>query len=406
MKKLLFFGSFILLSVTAFAQRQTSFVNPQLTDPQIDLALAQHYLARNPGITPRNQLMVFFPGTNGTPFFYRTINNLAADMGYHALGLSYVNDQAVNDLCGPTLDLNCYGDVRLEVFDGTERSALVNVNRPNSIENRLIKLLIYMQQTDPSANWVQYLDANNQIRWDKIVVAGHSQGGGHAGIIGKNKRVARVIMFAAIDFSGFRNSVANWMLAPSITPDSEYYGFSHQQDEAVNYKILSTRGWVAYGMNAFGSPVNVESAASPYNNTHSLNSNFLAIPAGSNYHGSVVVDSRFPVDQNGVSIYEPVWRYLLNTSPLSLTAIQFSRFGQTVGRPAVGTTTKRFTLLVQGSGFDATAKVFINGTEVETELVGDNELRAKLPAGKLGSVGNSTVQVRNQSGQTTGVLNY
>ena len=135
-----------------------------------------------------------------------------------------------------------------------------------------------------------------------------------------------------------------------------------------------------------------------------LNSNFLAIPAGSNYHGSVVVDSRFPVDQNGVSIYEPVWRYLLNTSPLSLTAIQFSRFGQTVGRPAVGTTTKRFTLLVQGSGFDATAKVFINGTEVETELVGDNELRAKLPAGKLGSVGNSTVQVRNQNSQISNIL--
>lgn len=408
MKQILLFGILSFLAVNAvFAQRQTFFVNPQLTDPQIDLALASHYLARNPGASQRGQLMVFFPGTGGTPFNYRSFTNVAADTGFHALGLTYVNDQAVNEICGPTGNLDCYGNVRLEIFDGTDRSALVNVNRPNSIENRLTKLLIYMQQVDAAGNWSQYLDANNQIRWDRIVVAGHSQGGGHAGIIGKNKRVVRAIMFAAMDFSGIRNSPANWILAPGITPNADFFGFSHQQDESVNYTTLSTRIWPAYGMDAFGSPVNVDSVGEPYNNAHSLNSDFANIPSGSNYHGAIIVDGRFPVDQNGVPIYEPVWRYLLNTSaPLSLTTIQFLRLGQQVGRPAVGSITKRYQISVQGSGFDGGSSVWINGAQVETEFVNVGELRAKLPAGKFGSVGNSNVQVRNQSGAVSNTLTY
>jgi hypothetical protein len=41
MKRFLFFGIVVLLtSNAALAQRQEFFVNPQLTDPQIDLALA------------------------------------------------------------------------------------------------------------------------------------------------------------------------------------------------------------------------------------------------------------------------------------------------------------------------------------------------------------------------------
>ncbi|MEO6393199.1 MAG: IPT/TIG domain-containing protein, partial [Pyrinomonadaceae bacterium] len=324
-----------------------------------------------------------------------------------AIGLNYVNGDAVNDLCGPQLDLNCYGNFRLEVLDGTDRSSLVNVNRPNSIENRLIKLLIYMQQINPAANWGQFLDAQNGIRWDKIVVAGHSQGGGHAGIIGKVKRVARVIMFAAMDFSGALNSVANWISVAGVTPNGDFYGFSHQQDEEVNYTVLSTRAWTAYGMNAFGAPVNVDVIAPAYNNTHSLNSNFPTIPSGSNYHGCIVVDTRFPVDPGGVSIYAPVWRYLLNTNAaLAMFSLQFVRLGQPVSRPLVGTTTKGVQLSVNGSGFEATSQIVINGANAETEFVSTTELEAKLPAGRVGSIGSSTVQVRNLSGAVSNLVSY
>lgn len=408
MTKLILSSLFVILVTTSvLSQTQSIFVNPQTTDPQIDTFLSPHFVARNPSTTPRNQLLVFFPGTGGTPVAYRTFVTLAADMGYHAIGLNYVNGEAVNELCGPMLDLNCYGNFRLEILDGTDRSNLVSVNRANSIENRLMRLLIYMQQINPAANWAQFLDGQNGIRWDKLVVAGHSQGGGHAGIIGKNHRVARVIMFAAMDFSGALNSVANWIVAAGVTPNADFYGFSHQQDEEVNYTLLSTRAWTAYGMNAFGAPVNVDNSAPPYSNTHSLNSNFPTIPSGSNYHGAVVVDTRFPVDINGVSIYEPVWRYLLNTnSALSLLSLQFLRLGQPVSRPLVGTTTKAIQLVVNGIGFEATSQVVINGVNAETEFVNASEVRAKLPAGRVGSIGNSTVQVRNLNGSTSNLVNY
>jgi len=266
--------------------------------------------------------------------------------------------------------------------------------------------LIYMQQIDAAGNWAQYLDASNQLKWDKIVVAGHSQGGGHAGIIGKNKRVARVIMLAAMDFSGVRNSPANWILAPSVTPDSEYYGFSHQQDEEINYTTLSTRVWTSYGMTVFGSPVNVDSSPPPYSNTHSLTSSFLAIPTGSNYHGAIVVDGRFPVNENGVSIYDPVWRYLLGTSaPLNVTGIQFFLQGQAVNRPPGGTR-QRYTISIQGGGFDSTSSAWISGTKVDTEYISAGELRARLPARLIGSVGNSSLQVRNQSGAVSNILMF
>lgn len=388
-------------------QRQSIFVNPQTTDPQIDTFLSPHYVARDPVVTQRNQLLVFLPGTNGVPAVYRAFTNLAADMGFHTIGLNYVNGDGVNEMCGPTLDLDCYGNVRLEILDGTDRSGLVSVNRPNSIENRLIKLLVHMQQINPAANWAQYLNAKSGIRWDKIVIAGHSQGGGHAGIIGKTKLVARVLMFAAMDFNGFRNSVANWMLLPGATPDAGFFGFSHQQDEEVSYTILSTRAWTAYGMDDFGAPVNVDPALPPYSNTHSLNTNFPDIPSGSNYHGAIIVDTRFPVDQNGVSIYEPVWRYLLDTSaPLSLTTVQFRRTGQTVNRPAPGMSTKPFKIALQGGGFNAGSRVIVDGIEVETELISATEVVARLPAGKVRGVGHSTVQVRNQDGPTSNSITF
>jgi hypothetical protein len=393
-------------AVAAIAQRQTIFVNPQTTDPQIDTFLSPHYVARDPGVAQRNQLMVFLPGTNGVPAVYRAFTNLAADMGFHTIGLNYVNGQGVNEMCGPTLDLDCYGNVRLEILDGTDRSGLVSVNRANSIENRLIKLLIHMQEINPAANWAQYLDGGS-IRWDKIVIAGHSQGGGHAGIIGKTRHVMRVLMFAAMDFNGFRNSVANWMLLSGVTPDAGFFGFSHQQDEEVNYTVLSTRAWTAYGMDDFGAPVNVDAAAPPYSNTHSLNTNFPDIPNGSNYHGAIIVDTRFPVDQNGVSIYEPAWRYLLNTNaPLNVTSIQFRRVGQAVNRPAPGRSTKLFKILLQGGGFNAGSRVIVDGIEVAAELAGPAEVIADLPAGKARGMGHSTVQVRNQDGATSNSIAF
>ena len=411
MKILRFIIFSFLLAVggqTVNAQRQSILVAPQTTDPNITTNLNNHYVSVNRGVAQKNQLFLFFPGTGGVAFNYQQVNNTAADLGFHAVNLTYPNDDAVNTLCGGfNTNLDCYGNVRLETKDGVDRSNLVSVNRPNSIENRLIKLLIHLRNTAPNQDWGQFLLDEISINWSKVVVSGHSQGGGHAGIIGRFHSVVRVVMFAAMDYNAATNSLANWIALPNSTPNAtaadKFFGFSHQRDEMVNYTLLSTRVWTAFGMNNFGAITNVDAANPPYNNTHSLTGNAEC----ANFHGCIVVDARL-VFQNGVPIYKPVWEYLLSntTAPLNLASIQFLRNGQTVNRPAVGTTTKSYRIVVQGNGFDEQTKILVNGAETETEFVGANQLRAKLPAGKFGGIGISTVQVRTQSGQVSNLLNF
>lgn len=407
-KPLIFIAAVLFSFQLAHAQRQSVFVAPQTTDPNISTNLSGHYVSINRGAAAKNQLFVFFPGTGGVPFNTQEINRTAADLGFHAINLTYPNDEAVNQLCGGTnADLNCYANVRLEIKDGTDRTALINVNRANSIENRLIKLLIYLRNQSPGDNWGQFLIDDSAVNWSKIVVAGHSQGGGHAGIIGRYHSVARVVMLAAMDFNGRANSPANWIALPNTTPNAsspdKFWGFSHQRDEQVNFTTLQNRIWTAYGMNQFGATVNVDAANPPYSNTHSLTSNIEC----ENFHGCVAVDAAL-VRQNGVPVYKPVWEYLLSNTvaPLSADSVRFIRAGQTVNRPPTGITTKYFQISVRGGAFDQSSKILINGSEAATEFISATELRAKLPAGKFGRVGGSSVQIRNQNGAVSNVINF
>lgn len=400
--------SFIAFSQSAFAQRQSVFIAPQTTDPNISTNLNNHYVSLNRAVAPKNQLFVFFPGTGAVAFNYLEINNTAADLGFHALNLTYPNSEAVNDLCGfPNTDLDCYANVRLETKDGTDRTPLVNINRANSIENRLIKLLIYLRGQAPNDNWGQFLINDETLDWSKIIVSGHSQGGGHAGIIGRFHAVVRVVMFAAMDFNALANSPANWIGVPSSTPNAsapdKFWAFSHTRDEMVNFSLLSTRIWTAYGMTNFGAITNVDGNSAPFNNTHSLTSNIEC----DNFHGCIAADARL-VRQNGVPVFKPVWEYLLSntTAPFTINSVQFLRLGESVNRPRVGVSGKYFRLLIEGNNFDANSKAVINGIETETEFIGANTLRAKLPAGKIGAIGRSTLQIRGLNGAVSNVLNF
>jgi len=320
--KILTIGALILISVSGLLvpqvaeQRQSYFILPKDTDSEITTNLEPHYVALNKSVPARNQLFLFFPGTGGKPHLYQQIINTAADLGFHAIGLNYPNDRAVNGptLCGGTnTDLDCYAKVRLEIKDGTDRTPLVTITRANSIENRLIKLLVYLHARFPNDGWRQYLEDDLSIRWPSLVVSGHSQGGGHAGIIGRYHLVARVVMFAAMDYNARVGRPANWIALPNSTPNAtpseRFYGFSHQRDQGVNFAILSTQIWPAYGMDAFGPVVNVDDTAPPYHNSHMLTSN-LEAPTR-NYHGCIVVDRHLVLLPDGTPVYKPVWEYLL-----------------------------------------------------------------------------------------------
>lgn len=397
----------ILLAVNAAAQRQSVLIAPQTTDPEITTNLNNHYVSLNRSIASKNQLFVFFAGTGGVAFNYLEINNTAADLGFHAVNLNYPNDEAVNELCQP-FDLDCCGNVRLEVKDGTDRTPLVSVNRANSIENRLIKLLIFLRNQSPNDNWGQFLNGDLTVNWSKIIVAGHSQGGGHAGIIGRYHAVVRVVMFSWHDFSGRLNAPTNWIAFPDSTPNAstpdKFWGFSHLRDDKINFNILSTRVWPAFGIPQYGAIVNVDAQNPPYGNTHSLTTDLPCEVA----HGCTIADGRLTRLPSGVPVYKPVWEYLLSntTSPMSLTSLTLLRSGTAVGSQLVGLSTKYYEIRINGNGFDQSAAVIINGTAVPTEFLSTSELKAKLLAGTMKALGTSSVQIRNLSNNLSNSLSF
>lgn len=290
-------------------------VLPAQTSNAITTNLAPHFVVNpDPQVTQRGRLFVMLPGTRGTPINSRDIVRTGASRGYHAVGLTYANDDSVQELCGTSADTDCAGKVRREVITGEDTSALINVNPANSIITRLTALLQFLQTNSPNEGWGQFLD-NGQPDWNRITVAGHSQGAGHAGFLAKLVLLDRAVMFSSPgDTRVGTMSPALWLSLPNVTPASRQFGFTHTQDSLTPLARV-VDSWQAIGLGAFGGLFSVDGATAPFGNSHQLvtsappNPNPTG-PTASPTHGAPVVDTVTPRDAQGRPIYALVWNYL------------------------------------------------------------------------------------------------
>jgi hypothetical protein len=283
------------------------WVTPSSTDPLITTYNAQHFLSVQTGGVLRNILFVNIPGTNRIPSQCKVIAQKAVTMGYHAISLTYSNATAGNPLCGPTGDTTCHVRLRREVIDGVDRHPSIAITPTNSIINRLTKLLIYMNKAQPTQGWGQYL-VNNQINWSKVIIAGHSQGGALAGVIGRFYPVKRVIMFSMVDFLN-NGKIPSWEKLPAN--NANFYSFININDELVPWARVKPV-WTAAGWMGYGNYLNVDWNPFPYNNTHLLISTLKPTSTSLDpYHNMTGVDSYFPKLSTGKYAYEKVWEYLL-----------------------------------------------------------------------------------------------
>lgn len=281
-------------------------VLPRATDSCIDARLDSHFVFIDPAVAAKNRLFLFLPGSGAIPQYYRLIARTAAREGYHAIGLSYFNASAVGSLCagqGP----DCHGPVRLEILTGTDASSRIAVSRANSIENRVLRLLAYMQSIDPGRNWSQFV-VNGAVDWSRVSVAGHSQGGGHALFIAQRHLVLRASAYGSGGDLIVQQPVT-WVTEPFATPAGRIYGFSSVNDEAVS-AVGAVNAWTAIGLDAFGPATSVDAAAAPWGGSHMLLTS--AVPqrpelANAPNHNVVVVDVNTPV-VGGAPVFEPVWR--------------------------------------------------------------------------------------------------
>jgi hypothetical protein len=288
-------------------------VFPQSTDATLTQALEPH-VAINPAasVAAAGKLVVFLPGTQAVPANYRLILQAAAAKGYHAIGLTYVNGAAVGQLCASSSDTDCHGKVRREVITGQDLSPLVNVGPADSILNRLGKLLVHLKTQYPNEAWGQYLDANQSPVWARLNLSGHSQGGGHAGVLAKLYSVNRVAYFSSpADWDDVRNAPAAWMSGPSLTEASRQYGFSHLRDPLVAYAHIVPI-WRSLQLDGFGAAVSVDTTPNPYAASHQLNTD--ATPGSTQptaAHGATVFDVSVPKNPDGSPVFAPVWSYML-----------------------------------------------------------------------------------------------
>lgn len=276
----------------------------------------------SPAVASKGRLLVFLPGTQGRPTQYTYILRAGASRSFHAIGLNYPNQTAMGTLCQVSADPECYWNARNVVIFGA--GALVAgqspVTKADSIVNRLEKLLSWMQLTYPFENWSQFLLANGTVDWSKVVLAGHSQGGGHVGVLAKSVALNRAVYFSAPeDWYENTNTPASWpRTRANVTPSNQQFGFGSDDDTLVPNSHAFTH-WDNLGLvKPAAGPVLVDGNAPPYSESRQLrtrqpfNPSSTALTAALKYHGVTVVDTSTPVDATGIPLFDAngVWAYL------------------------------------------------------------------------------------------------
>lgn len=296
-------------------------IAPQLTDPAIDWnppvnpncsdpLCNHHHVWLDPSRPSNGKLFVFLPGVAPQaprPRVYQLVQQEAARLGYHVIGLLWQNNVGPGG-CTSSPDPECFGNVRLEMIDGVDRSGLVNVTPGNSIDNRLTKLLLYLDAQFPAEGWSKFLH-KAEPKWSQIAVGGHSGGASQAALLGKIHHVDRVVM-AAGPANEFGASAA-W-LSIGATPVAKYFALTHQRDQRAAGILANID---ALDLERFGDAVVPELSEPPYGGTHILMTDLE--PTGGygmdNPHLSVAVDTWTPRAIDGTPLLRDAWRYLLGS---------------------------------------------------------------------------------------------
>jgi len=285
-------------------------VDPTATDPQITALDSDHTIFIDPNIKPTRGLLVFLPGTNGVTTNTKAFCSTAAEDGYQVINLMYPDSIAATAVKSSP-DENAFANFRWEIIEGRDLSPAINVNRANSIENRLTKVLKYLNKTRPQEGWGNYLK-NGDIDWPDVTMSGLSQGAGHAVIIATKHLVKRVIAFGGPkDFHQSSNKPAAWYV-PCVTPPGRIYTFNHKQDKQGCDYDEELQIVKVLGLDKFGGPVDVDVAKPPFHDSRILVTDYPVKPMTSvRAHVSVVGDGLTPRTATGDLLFKPVWHYML-----------------------------------------------------------------------------------------------
>ncbi len=259
-------------------------LDPVELDPSVVDNIALQYAHLDTRAEPIGKLVFFLSGYTNTPASWRNHGRQIAGWGFHVVEPHYDNDWS----CGP-MGGSCNEDTRWEALTGEDTSTVIATSRADSAEGRVVTMLKHLAEVHPGGDWGWYLDDDDQLRYEHVIIAGISHGASSSGLYATRRAFHRVVMHSG-----------GWWSVPddSATPVSEWYGLAHTDDEQYD-GILSA--WASAGLP--GVPTSIDGATPPYDGAHQLIS---SIPNGYP-HCSVCVHPDSPRDGDDY-VYDPAWR--------------------------------------------------------------------------------------------------
>lgn len=201
--------------------------------------------ALRPNGPARGQLLVFLNGSGGAPrngagSATGSWFGVARAQGLHVLAPSYVSGSALGTLCAG-IDA-CFEPSRLSILTGVPQpdaaAELADLTPDEGVSERLASALLTLEATDVDGGWGQFVDPQKRlepetaIRWEKVFVSGHSQGAGHAALLGKRHQVARALLLAG-PCDGVGGGLASWLSSPAgfrTQPSTHFVGLGAAGD--------------------------------------------------------------------------------------------------------------------------------------------------------------------------------
>ena len=226
----------LTMFVQAANASSTEFIKPSQANPSVE----QHdtpnvVITRDSAVgSAQGTLAVFLPGTGGQPENVLPLLNTISRQGYTVIGLSYNDEPSLSKICPQDPNPQCSAKFREIRSFGTGKGPVEN-SRAESIANRLIDLLHYLDRIHPEAGWSTYLTADGNPAWNRILVSGLSQGAGMAAFIAKRYQVYRVVLFSSPwDVTGRNRRPAPWLSGQSATPPDRWWAERHVQENTTD----------------------------------------------------------------------------------------------------------------------------------------------------------------------------
>ena len=198
---------------------------------------------------------------------------------------------------------DCRGNARLEATTGIDASDDMDLTPADGMAERARQMVVRLAAENPQARWDAFLDDDDQLIWDRVIVSGASHGASSAARFAVHQRVARVVCLC-----GPRDQFQRWQGQESATPANRFFGFTHTLDYGWSEDHYC-RSWQMLGLERFGPLVDVDASAPPFRNSRRLLTSFDVDGDAKRAHSSVTPGPA-ALKKNGQLAHEPVWRYL------------------------------------------------------------------------------------------------